>query len=202
MNVPFCIPGLDTRAVLVAFLLALFCGCFTPPVVTKVKIIEPRPSEQFINLSSEEVTAEMKRLQKLLLDTATTSASSTDQRPSRQEIITDLFELSVHLNNPDPDYQQAYAYAATLYRISKTRKLYYLNWERVLKTQVRLRAERDSLENAFQKDSKKSRSLAYVVRLREKQIDSLKVVIEEQKEKLEKLKKLDLTMEKQRSTIQ
>lgn len=180
----------------------IFFGCTQPPVVTRVKMIEPDPSEGFISYSAQQVTREIQRLRTLLLDTSVASEAQVHGERTRDEIMADLFELTIHRSNPSPDYEQAFAYAAVLYKTTPTRKLYYLNWGRLLKAHIQLKATCDSLARSFEQDSKKNRSLSYTLQSKERRIDSLMTIIQEQNEKLEKLKRLDLMMEKQRSTIQ
>lgn len=191
-----------------------YLNCTPPQVIQKET---PHQSERYISYNSKMVEQEIQRLEKLLEDTTyaepdsidTTLADSADTALTKEKIMINLFELSIHRSNPDPDYHKAYAYAALLYNMKTKARLYYLNWGRVLSNHFKLTTEKDSLiqENdsllmEIENNSKTSTSLRYTLQKHSKQIDSLSVLIKEQNETIEKLKKLDLMMEQQRSKIQ
>ncbi len=193
----------------IMLIVIIFPNC-TPKMV--VKEVHVTPSEQFSGYNAKMLKERIRHLEGLLEDTAGGNTDYFDSTISKERILKDLFELSIHRNNPKPDYQKAYTYAASLYKMKTRHHFYYLNWGRMLNNYFMLNTEKDSLIivkdsllQAIEGESKKSKSLQsnlYNLRKQTKQIDSLSTLITDQKETIEKLKKLDVMMEKQRSKIQ
>lgn len=135
-----------------------------------------------------------------------------DTTLSREAMLPKLFNLLMHVNNPNPDYSKAVILADSLAGKAKERRylLYYRSWAAVLRKHFVLIAVKDSLETVIKEMDTKNQSLRYATRKKTKLIDSLSlhisdslsVIIMEQKEKIEKLQELDLQMEKQRSKMQ
>lgn len=198
---------------------SLILNC-TPKIVYKETKPKPHPYE---NYNSEMVVKEIRRLEKLLKDTTyaeTNYSDSTifgdyinvDSTYTKEKILAYLFELYIHKSNPIPDYRKAYSYAEKLYKMDTRRKLYYLNWGRLMQTYFILIEEKDSLAQEIGEASKmsdKNKYLRNTIWKQSKLIDSLKVLIKEQDdtiqeqvETIKKLERLDIIMEKQRSKIE
>lgn len=180
-------------------------NCTPKQVIIEVPTLQ---SERYFTFNAKMVKEEIQRLEKIWRDTTGAEPDSIDTTLSREEILTNLFDLSIHRRNPEPDYHKAYAYAALLYKTKTKDRLYYLNWGCILSNYFQLTvekdsllAEKDSLLLRIEKASKSNQSLQYNSRKQTKQIDSLSVLIKGHKETIEKLKNLDLMLERQRSTI-
>ena len=204
----------------VILITALILNCTPTKIIYKEPKPKPHPYEKF---SSKKVIKEIRRLEKLLKDTTYAEPDSSDSTIfgdyidvdstyTKEKILANLFELYIHKSNPSPDYRKAYSYAEKLYKMDAKRKLNYLNWGRLLHTYFILIEEKDSLSQEIGNASDmsdKNKSLKKTVWKKNKLIDSLKVVIKEQEETIQKqietikkLEKLDMIMEKQRSKIE
>ncbi len=176
----------------------------------------PGRSARFVEFNSKTVKSETQKLEVLLFEIKTNQTNSTDTTLSEEKVLIDLFELTIHKSNAEPDYKKAYEYAESLYKSGTKDKLYYLNWGRILKSYFTLTTQKDSLEqeinniienkdsleNTSQKRSIKINNLKTIVEDQKKTIEEQSIIIVQQKETIEKLKKLDIMMEKQRSKIE
>lgn len=207
-----------SSAVILVTVLSL--NCTHTKIVYKEPPPKPHPYEKF---NSKKVIKEIRRLEKLLKDTTYSEPDSldstlfgeyynVDSTYTKEKILANLFELYIHKSNPTPDYRKAYSYAEKLYKMNTRRKLYYLNWGRLLHSYFILIEEKDSLSQEIgdaSEMSDKNKSLNNTVWKQSKQIDSLQVLIKEQEETIQKqietikkLEKLDIIMEKQRNKIE
>jgi hypothetical protein len=127
-----------------------------------------------------------------------------DTSVKREELLTRLFGLYVHVNNPRPQYANAIILADSLVKETAGRqdRQYYCNWRNILQKYLKLNAIRDSLERVVGKISEDNKSLRYMARKQTRQIDSLSGMINTQKSALQKLQELDMKLEQQRSKIQ
>lgn len=134
-----------------------------------------------------------------------------DTSMTKEQALTQLFNLYIHLNNPEPQYDKAVFIADTLSRIAhKQKRQQYRNWKYILEQYLQSAAVKDSLEKVIDKMSEDIKSLRYTARKQSKQIDSLSILINDslsttitkQKKTIEKLQELDLKLEQQRSKIQ
>ena len=192
------------------------------PIKFVYKEAKPKP-ELYSMYNSTRVVKEIRRLEKLLKDTTYTEPDSldstifgeyyrVDSTYTNEKILANLFELYIHKSNPEPDYRKAYSYAEKLYKMNVKRKLYYLNWGRILHIYFQLIEEQDSLAQEIgdaTQLSEKNKSLKNSVWKQSKLIDSLSTLIKEQEKTIEhqletikKLERLDMMMEKQRSKIE
>ena len=204
-------------AILIA---AHFPGC--APIKIVYKEAKPKP-ELYSLYNSQRITNEIGRLEKLLQDTALAKPDSldstifsedyqTDPTFTHEKILEKLFELYIHKSNSKPDYRKAYSHAEQLYKMNTKRKLYYLNWGRILHSYFLLIEERDSLSQEARDASllsENNKSLKNTLWKQSKHIDSLSVMIKEQEgtikhqlETIKKLERLDMMMEKQRNKIE
>lgn len=199
---------------------ANFLNCTPTKVVYKETKPKPEPYEKY---NSKKVIKEIRRLEKLLKDTTYAEPDSldstlfgeyyeVDSTYTKEKVLANLFDLYIHKSNPEPDYRKAYSYAEKLYKMNTRRKLYYLNWGRLLHTYFMLIEEKDSLSQEIvdaSEMSEKNKSLKNTVWKQSKLVDSLQVLIKEQEETIQKqietikkLEKLDILMEKQRRKIE
>lgn len=174
----------------------------------RIALTRPLTSDKF----SEEIT----RLEIMLMlhDTASAATDSTvkDTTLTKDLILSTLFSLYIHVDNPQPDYTKAIMIADTLiYRKANSPKIsYYKSWRRILEQYLNLQAVNDSLQLEISEKDKANKTLYYSARRQTKQIDSLSVrvidslsfIIKEQREKITKLQDLDMKIEQQRSKIQ
>ncbi|MBD3391944.1 MAG: hypothetical protein GF418_07740 [Chitinivibrionales bacterium] len=181
--------------------IVLLHGC-APEVATAPPAPEP---ERFIEYSPEQIQEEILRLKRLLADTTAAEWSDTVNPLAREKVMTDLFLLTVHRKNADPDYGQALGYARYLFQNVPEKRLYYASWGRLLKEHMRLADERDSLQVLLDEASEKPDGLGRLQRHIRRQteiIDSLTSVADEQAETIRRLQQLDVQMEQERSRIQ
>ncbi len=182
----------------------LLVGCL-PRQLTRKPVVEPGvESDSLILLEPDVVKEKITQLEIMLMLKDTTL--------SKEEMLPKLFNLLIHVNNPEPDYRKAVILADSLASKATQRRylLYYQSWGAILRKQIVLTAQKDSLETFITEIDSKNQSLRYATRKRTKQIDSLSqhisdslsIIIREQKEKIKKLQELDLQMEKQRSKMQ
>ncbi len=202
-----------TPLLLLLLFVPIFLGCAPRTVVVKK---QPNLSEVYYGYSGKKILDEIHRLERLIDGIDIMVPDSGDSTLSTEEIVQRLFELSIHRNNPVPDYAKAYTYAERLYKSRVKKKLYYLNWGRMLKSYASLSTAKDSLEFEIHKISENTQSLRYysknksrrisnlatTIEDQEKTIEEQKEIIAQQKETIEKLKKLDIMMEQQRSRIE
>lgn len=204
----------------VILIAANFLNCTPTKVVYKEPKSKPEPYSKY---NSKKVVKEIRRLEKILKDTTYAEPDSLDSTLfgeyylvdstfTNEKILASLFELYIHKSNPEPDYHKAYSYAERLYRMNTKRKLYYLNWGRLLRTYFMLIEEKDSLAQEIvnaSELSEKNKSMRNIVWKQSKLIDSLSILIKEQEKTIEhhletikKLERLPMMMEKQRRKIE
>ncbi len=182
----------------------LLVSCL-PRQLTRKPVVEPEAEpDSLILLEPDVVKEKITQLEIMLM--------LKDTALSKEKMLPKLFNLLIHVNNPEPDYRKAVILADSLAAEATQRRylLYYQSWGAILRKQIELTAQKDSLEMVIKKIDSKNQSLRYATRKRTKQIDSLSmhisdslsVIIREQKEKIKKLQELDLQMEKQRSEMQ
>jgi hypothetical protein len=190
---------------------ATTCTPPPPPVIQKC----PEPIwKEYSLFESSQVKNESARLEALLKvgDTTGGIVSSTGAaaaaRLSGIEIKRRLFELSIHCANPDYNLDKILEFASFLCQTGGPDSLRYLNWGRAAREQKALVRERDSLKAAlsdiFQGEKKESKSMEKLkkeIKVYVRQCDSLSAVITNQQETITKLQKLDVMMERRRSTI-
>ncbi len=183
---------------------ALLVSC-VPTKLKQKPVVKPvAEPDSLVLLAPDVVKEKITQLELMLMLKDTTL--------SKEDVLPKLFNLLVHVNNPEPDYRKAASLADSLAATTRARRylLYYQSWGAVLRKHQALTGEKDSLETVIKEINTKNQSLRYATRKRTKQIDSLSqyisdsltVIIREQKEKIEKLQELDLQMEKQRSEMQ
>lgn len=168
--------------------------------------------KEYSALKPHEVAQERIRLVKML---ETKTPLSPDSADSAKEILPDLeikrrlFELSIHHSNREFSLQEVYNYITYLYQHGAPDSLRYLNWGRIIREQETLIQQRDSLGRVVSElsgeEEKRNGLVSKLRRVKKKyqvQCDSLDSVIAAQKETIQKLQKLDMLMEQQRSKIQ
>jgi hypothetical protein len=195
------------------------CAClFCTPPPRQVVLVEPgipwtTAALGYAAYDSSKVIAEIGRLQRQLDSASDTSktASGTpgDSALSKREILTRLFELVVHVNNPHPDYHRACALASLLRQAYPDSGSYYANWEGAIERLAEATDRVDSLLRAMNDASRDGQSQRTNALKSKHAIDSLTAVIKDQNKTigtqqatLDGLKKLELRMEAQRRKVQ
>lgn len=156
------------------------------------------PPESF----TEEVTTLEIKL--MMNDTAPGKIDSLDTVITKKDLMTRLFDLYIHVNNPNPEYAKAITLADSIIQRkgNKHSTLYFMNWKRILADYLQLTASKESLEKEMQEALKKAGTLQGFSQKKIKQIDSLTAIIEQQKQALDKLKELDIKIEQQRTKME
>jgi hypothetical protein len=168
--------------------------------------------KEYSTFKPHEVARERARLEKMLETKTHLSPDSADSGKvtlSELEIKQRLFELSIHHSNRKFSPQEVYKYITYLYQNGAPDSLRYLNWGRIIREQEMLAHQKDSLESvmsALSGEEQKQSELVEKLRRESRNClsdrDSLTTVIAAQKETIQKLQKLDVLMEQQRSKIQ
>ncbi len=171
-----------------------------PPEQRDEELVLP-PPESF----AEEVTTLEIRI--MMNDTAPAVADSLDTVPhnaTKTDLMAKLFDLYTHVNNPNPEYAKAITLADSILQRKGGRQsaLIFLNWKRILAGYLQVSASRDSLEKEMFEASKKAGTLQGFSQKKLKQIDSLTIIIGQQKQALDRLKEVDVNIEQQRRKIE
>lgn len=198
------------RIILVAI---IFLQC-VPSKINNKPVLPPKSKTKSVMLHPGEFKEKITQLEiKLMLhDTVSYHADTIKTVLTKEKIMNILFNLYIHTNNPEPDYAKALSLADSLAKMQKNEKklLQYRNWERILKQYLALETIKDSLEQNITELDKTNKTLRYSSRKKSKQVDSLSVVvidslsavIKKQKDTINKLKELDMNIERQRSKMQ
>ncbi|MGD9201832.1 MAG: hypothetical protein PVI26_09730 [Chitinispirillia bacterium] len=130
---------------------------------------------------------------------------------SNRELLIKLFNLYIHFNNPRPDYEKAYLLADSLISDKKLTKkiLTYYNWKYILKQHLDAVKKNDEHINSLISIKSRNKSLEYENKMQNRRIDSLTSVIKDslmsvirkQNEAIEKLKEVDLRLERHRAIL-
>jgi hypothetical protein len=122
---------------------------------------------------------------------------------SKDELLTGLFDLYIHENNPEPSFRNASILADSLARTGFVpgRRQYFLNWKKMLEIYLETCSSKDSFERVLGQISDETKTIRSSFRKQTKLIDSLSAVVDSQKVIIEKLQDLDMRMEKQRSKM-
>ena len=191
----------------------LFLQC-VPSKMNNKPVLPPKSKPKSVMLHPDLFKENITKLEiKLMLhDTASSQKDSIKTVLTREKIMNILFNLYIHTNNPEPDYEKALCLADTLSKMQKNEKkqLQYSNWRRILKQHLALESIKDSLEQNIVELDKTNKMLLYTSRRKSKKVDSLSLVvidslsaiIQKQKETINKLKELDVSIERQRSKMQ
>lgn len=185
--------------ILLAMVIMPFVNC-TQKVIVEAPVVwdyvkEPEP---LVLLNAEDIKQEITKLEiKLMLK---------DTVVSRDTMMMNLFHLFIHKNNPEPDYNKAILLIDSIAVLKgETQEfLEYLNWSHFIQKYNKLLISVDSVSAIVKESKLKNKSLEYSNKKLKKQqekIDSLCTIINSQQETMNKLRKLDLKLEKQRNRI-
>jgi len=205
------LPPFPLKSILVTVIMFLSCI----PSFNKKPVLPPqKKTKQSIMIKPEDFKEKVTQLEiKLMLhDTASPAIDTIKTEMTKEKILNILFHLYIHVNNPVPNYRKAINVADSLLVIHKKEKkrLYFLNWKRVLLQYLQLTATQDSLAAVITEANETNKSLRFSskkkVRLAENlsavTIDSLSAIIKKQNETINKLKELDVNLERQRSRME
>ncbi|MBN1984317.1 MAG: hypothetical protein JW795_22525 [Chitinivibrionales bacterium] len=190
------------------FWIVLIGGLSCTPPPPKIDMPSPEPfleTNPWQLHSNEQIQSEIKRLEQKLLfsNPVTVSRFYRDTTSARTQIFESLFDLYIHANNRQPQYEKAYFLIDVLLKSKRYRhtNAYYRDWKQVLDMQRHEKNQYDSLLNEFSLLNKKHESFRSQLQKRGMEIDSLILVLKRQQETIQKLQELDLKMEQQRSRI-
>jgi len=196
----------------VTILTILFLSCI--PSLNKKPVLPPeKRTKQSIKINPNEFKEKITQLEiKLMLhDTAVPSTDTIVTELTKEKILNILFHLYIHVNNPEPNYQKAVCLADSLLKIhtKEKKRLYFMNWKKMLEKYLELQTAQDSLATVITEMEEKNKSLRLFSEKKVRQaaslsaatIDSLSIIIKKQEETINKLKELDVKLERQRSKM-
>ena len=186
---------------LISISIIFFLNCASMKLVKKPVYIPVIKPDNLTLLEPHEFEAEIDSIKIKLKDTSF----------SNIELLKKLFSLYIHFNNPRPEYEKAYLIADSLTKNKKITKklLTYYNWKSIIKQHLNIIEKNEEYIHSLISSKNQNKSLQYENKNQKKQIDSLSSVINDslltvlkrQNEAIEKLKEVDLRLERHRTIL-
>jgi len=120
-----------------------------------------------------------------------------------RKVLTGLFYLYIHPDNPEQDYTRALTYVSLLAEAEPTERgrMLYQGLAMLLLDYIDIQQSNPDLNSQLTKQKKTSQALRRANRNLRQEITELKKTIQEQTATIEKLNALDIQMEQQRDLI-